>query len=140
MYRYTLYVFSLISFIVMGSSVALHAQRVTQWTSDGLGLFRMKKNALIIESAETGQTSQIVISEKDLGRADLLEAMDDFIWHEPSKQLLIFTHTARVWRYNTKGDYWVFNTANNTWKQLGKNRPSQTLMFAKFSPDGNQVA
>lgn len=140
MNRFALFVFGMVWISIAGITYPLQAQRVIQWTSDGMGLFRIKTNALVIESAQRGETSNIVINEKELGRADLLEKMDDFIWHETSKQLLIFTNTARVWRYNTKGDYWVFNSVDKTWRQLGKNRPSQSLMFAKFSPDGNHVA
>ena len=54
--------------------------------------------------------------------------------------LLVFTNTARVWRYNTRGDYWVYTKSTSQWKQVGKNRPAQTLMFAKLSPDGKKVA
>ncbi len=137
-FRFSL-VFSL--FVVIGLIKSpLQAQRVSQWTTDGMGLFRIKKNVLVVESAETGETSATVISENDFGRIDVLESMDDFYWHESSKQLLIFNNTARVWRYNTKGDYWVFNAVGKTWRQVGKGRPAQSLMFAKFSPDGTQIA
>lgn len=57
------------------------------------------------------------------------------------QKLLIFTNTARVWRANTRGDYWVLDRTAGTLHQLGGSsaKPS-TLMFAKFSPDGGRVA
>src|SRR5205823_6505530 len=54
--------------------------------------------------------------------------------------LLIFTNSARVWRANTRGDFWVLDLTAKTLKKLGgvSARPS-TLQFAKFSPDGRHV-
>src|SRR6201999_719604 len=46
----------------------------------------------------------------------------------------------RVWRYNTKGDYWVYDLTAKTLKQIGKDRPESSLMFAKLSPDGTKAA
>ncbi|WP_315816406.1 DPP IV N-terminal domain-containing protein [Paraflavitalea speifideaquila] len=46
----------------------------------------------------------------------------------------------KVWRLNTRGDYWVFDRNTNTLKKVGKGRPVSSLMFAKFSPDGAKVA
>ncbi|HRP57138.1 S9 family peptidase [Agriterribacter sp.] len=54
--------------------------------------------------------------------------------------LLIFTNTAKVWRYNTRGDYWVLNRGTGRLKQVGKDKPAQSLMYAKLSPDGRKVA
>ena len=61
-------------------------------------------------------------------------------WSEDNNQLLIFTNTRRVWRYNTKGDYWILNLKSGKLSQLGKTLPVASLMFAKFSPDGSRVA
>jgi len=64
----------------------------------------------------------------------------NYIWSPDKEQLMIFTNTKRVWRQNTRGDYWILNL--NTWKlkKLGGNAEPSTLMFAKFSPDGRKVA
>ena len=58
-----------------------------------------------------------------------------------NRQLLIFTNTQRVWRANTRGDYWVLDRSTGALRQLGGTdaKPS-TLMFAKLSPDGGRVA
>ncbi len=67
-------------------------------------------------------------------------SIDNYEWSEDNTQLLIFTNTKRVWRYNTRGDYWVLNVKSGELKQVGKSLESSTLMFAKFSPDGTRVA
>lgn len=63
----------------------------------------------------------------------------DYSWSKDGKQLLLFTDTKRVWRSNSRGDYWVLDLANAALRKLGKDAAPSTLMFAKFSPDGRRV-
>lgn len=63
----------------------------------------------------------------------------DYEWSADNNKLLLFTNTKKVWRYNTRGDYWVLDLKSGKLSQLGKNLPVSTLMFAKFSPDGSRV-
>jgi dipeptidyl-peptidase-4 len=131
------------SFVFMLTAVQItdvFAQSKLQWTNDGEALIRLKKNALVEESVQTGTDRKTLIAEQEFGSTEVLKNFDDYAWHTESSQLLVFNNTARVWRYNTKGDYWVFNLKLKKWYQLGKGLPSQSLMFAKFSPDGKQVA
>ncbi len=53
---------------------------------------------------------------------------------------LQFTNAKRVWRYATRGDYYLVNTKNGEHRQLGEGLPESSLMFAKISPDGKHVA
>jgi dipeptidyl-peptidase-4 len=66
--------------------------------------------------------------------------IDDYGWSADGSQLLLFTNSRRVWRQNTRGDYWVLN--RRTWKlqKLGGDAPASSLMYAKFSPQGDRVA
>ncbi|RZK87122.1 MAG: S9 family peptidase, partial [Hymenobacter sp.] len=63
-----------------------------------------------------------------------------FSLSDDGKLVLLNTNTKKVWRYDTRGDYWVFNRTTQQLSQLGKGRPESSLMFAKFSPDGSKVA
>ena len=36
--------------------------------------------------------------------------IDDYAWSADGKRLLIFTNTQKVWRDNTRGDYWVLDS------------------------------
>ncbi len=36
----------------------------------------------------------------------------DYSWSKDKEKLLIFTNTKRVWRYHTRGDFWVLNCNN----------------------------
>jgi len=66
--------------------------------------------------------------------------VEDYFWSPDHKRLLIFTASERVWRENTRGDYWVLDLASHQLRKLGGDAPKSTLMFAKFSPDGGRVA
>ena len=120
-------------------AVTMQAQSKTQWSSDGKGIFSLSKNALAKTNVLTGDVDTI-IGALALNKADLFKKMDNYSWNEKTRQLLVFANTARVWRYNTKGDYWVYDDLSKKWHQLGKSRPAQTLMFTKLSPDGKKAA
>jgi dipeptidyl-peptidase-4 len=66
-------------------------------------------------------------------------AIDDYIWSADSKRLLVLTNTQRVWRDNTRGDYWVLDLDSGKLRKIGGAAPASSLMFAKFSPDGTRV-
>ena len=74
------------------------------------------------------------------GGASPLE-VEDYEWSADQRRLLLFTNSARVWRANTRGDFWVLDLVANTLRKLGgaSTKPS-TLQFAKFSPDGTRAA
>ena len=67
--------------------------------------------------------------------------IEDYSWSPDGKRLLVFTNSQRVWRENTRGDYWVLDLGSWRLRKLGgrEAKPS-TLMFAKFSPEGGRVA
>ena len=103
--------------------------------------------------AATGARTVLVAASRLIpgGRKDPLE-IEDYGWSPDGKRLLIFTNTQKVWRDNTRGDYWVLDVATGALRQLGGNSqvstkrsgdgppPSSGLMFAKFSPDASRVA
>jgi dipeptidyl-peptidase-4 len=67
-------------------------------------------------------------------------AIAGYSFSEDKRRVLIFTNTRRVWRQNTRGDYWVLDRQSHTLKKLGGVAPEASLMFAKFSPDAKRVA
>ena len=60
-------------------------------------------------------------------------------WSPDGSKALIFTNSKRVWRTNTKGDYWVYDSGRDTLMQVGKGLKASELMYAKLSPDGSKV-
>ncbi|MFN8209749.1 MAG: S9 family peptidase [Bacteroidales bacterium] len=96
---------------------------------------------LVTYDAPTG-ARKILISASELipeGEKNPLR-INNYTWSADGKAMLIFTNTQRVWRYNTRGDYWVLRLDDRKLVKLGKNLPASSLMFAKFSPDAKKVA
>ena len=119
-----------------------------QWQNDGSGYLALepsptKKNFLDIVRYDvaTGDRTIKVSAEKltPAGAAEPL-TVEEFSMTGDEQKILIFTESARVWRSNTRGDFWVLDLKANTLKKLGgaDAKPS-SLMFAKFSPDGQRV-
>lgn len=67
-------------------------------------------------------------------------SIQSYEWSSDGSRLLIFTNTRRVWRNNTRGDYWVLDRNTGALTKLGDDAPEASLMFAKFDPAGNRVA
>lgn len=67
-------------------------------------------------------------------------SVDSFEFSKDESQVLLFANTRKVWRKNTRGDYWVLSVATGALRKLGGDAAPATLMFAKFSPDGSRVA
>ena len=57
-------------------------------------------------------------------------SIDDYSWSHDGAYLLIFTNSRRVWRANTRGDYWIFDVTSHELRQLGGEALPSTLMFA----------
>jgi dipeptidyl-peptidase-4 len=72
--------------------------------------------------------------------ADAPLDVNDYAWSQDGARLLVFTNTRKVWRDNTRGDYWVLTLQGGSLRKLGGDAPEASLMFAKFSPDGTRVA
>lgn len=66
--------------------------------------------------------------------------IESFSLSDDGSKVLIFTNSSRVWRSNTKGDYFVYDLASKELKQLGNEFEPSSLMFAKFSADNSKVA
>jgi len=68
-------------------------------------------------------------------------AIEGYTLSPDRKRLLLFTNSRRVWRQNTRGDFWTLDLGTWALRKLGGAAAApSTLMFAKFSPDGGRVA
>lgn len=111
------------------------------WTNDGSSYFKLEKNQLVTYTLP-GNEMKIIISKEQLTPAGRSEPLNiaHFSFSPDQQKALLFTNTKRVWRLNSKGDYWVYNFKTNALTQIGKNLPASSLMYAKFSPDGKTIA
>jgi dipeptidyl-peptidase-4 len=122
-------------------SSAFGQRKPLVWTADGLFYLKATPNGIVKVDPKTDAESVVYAKEvlTAPGSATALK-LQHFDYSPDRSKLLLFTNTAKVWRYNTRGDYWVLNTINNQLKKLGSGLPEKSLMFAKFSPDNKMVA
>lgn len=118
-----------------------------RWMKDNEGYSTLENNTefggkdIVRYDAKTGER-KILVSAKQLIPTNETKPLviASYEWSNDDGKLLIFTNTRRVWRYNTRGDYWVLNLKTGKLQKVGKNVEPTTLMFAKFSPDASRVA
>lgn len=111
------------------------------WTADGKGLYEIQNNQLLLIRPLDPKPVTVLADAAQLTPKGSNEPLNvaDFEVSPDGAMALIFTNTAKVWRYKTRGDYWLLNFSNGQLKQIGKDKPAQSLMYAKLSPDGKKV-
>ena len=128
--------------ILLGISGILNAQnRGINWTADGAAYTSMKDGNIVKVDPRT-EAESVLIRKEQLTPAGSSAALkiQQYAYSNDKANVLLFTNTVKVWRLRTMGDYWILNPASGKLAQLGKSLPAQSLMFAKFSPDGKSVA
>ena len=119
----------------------LSQAQAIKWAADGNSYYRIESNE-VVQYALPGNTKTTLISQADLtppGQNKGL-AVRQFFFSADYQKVLIYTNSKRVWRLDSRGDYWVFDLKTKSLKKLGGTLPESSLMFAKFSPDGSKVA
>ncbi len=111
------------------------------WSVDGNSYYENTADG-IVKYQMPSFTQTVVATTQQLTPKDSSHALKvrNFFFSNDGKKILIYTNSKKVWRYDTRGDYWVLNTVDSSLKQIGKSLPASSLMYAKFSPDGNSVA
>jgi len=119
----------------------LKGEAQVNWTNLGDSYFKMEKGQLVTYTLPN-KIAETVISKEQLtpvGKSESIE-VEHISFSLDQQKVLLFTNTKKVWRLNTKGDYWVFDLKTKTLTQIGKGLDPSSLMFAKFSPDGTTIA
>lgn len=129
-----------------------------RWLSDGSGYTAVEKSSFKIKNAQGELESAgrdiveydpktnartVLISAKQLipEGSDKPLAVEDYIWSKDRSQVLIYTNSKKVWRSNSRGDYYVLNLKTSSLTKIGAHDYQDSrLMFAKFSPDARKVA
>jgi len=146
--------------IYQATEYALPRFGPARWLADGTAYTIVERDpgaaggsSIVRYDAATGARS-ILIAASQLLPAGATRALDiaDYAWSDDGTKLLIFTNTQKVWRQNTRGDYWVLSLSaearkgapsqggkSGGLKQVGTAHPAASLMFAKFSPDATHV-
>ena len=129
----------LIPFLLLFASISFG--QVMTWRKDGNAYWQFENKQIteytlpnFTEKTIADSTLLMSVGTKKVLRILWLKASED------ATKLLFFTNSKRVWRYDTRGDYWVLDLTTKQLRQIGKGLSEASLMFAKFSPDGQKVA
>lgn len=115
------------------------AQRL--WTDNGDQYYEFSAKGIEIVNPKNGNRN-IFLSQQSLipkGNSVAIK-VESFSISKNKELILIYTNSKRVWRENTRGDYWVYNKKSNELTQIGRRFSSSQLMFAKFNAQANKVA
>lgn len=130
---------------VFSSEFTQDIERDIQWDKDGEGYIIIEQSStikgadeLVHYSSATQERTLFIAAEKLLVK-DGSMAIESFTLSPDGTKVLLFTNSSRVWRSNTKGDYWVYDLQRQSLKPLGTSFEPSSLMFAKFSADNHFV-
>lgn len=134
--------------IFAGREFAAERFGPARWMTDGGSYTTLEPSAeakgsrdLVLYRTESGKREILVSAAKLVpdGAPGPL-AIEDYAWSPDGRVLIVFTNSKRVWRQNTRGDFWTYELATGRLRQLGRDFEASTLMFAKLSPDGRKAA
>jgi dipeptidyl-peptidase-4 len=96
---------------------------------------------LVSYDAASGNRTILLSAEKLIPTgATAPLSIQNYEFSADNQKMLVYTNSKKVWRLNTRGDYWVLDIASGKLTKLGgKDAKPSTLMFAKFSLDGTRV-
>ncbi|MCJ7466836.1 MAG: DPP IV N-terminal domain-containing protein [Maribacter sp.] len=116
-------------------------ERDLQWYKNGEGYITIEKSSsladadeLVLYTSKDQERSLFVAADK-LRVNEIPLEIESFTLSKDGTKVLLFTNSSRVWRSNTKGDYWVYDIPLQTLTQLGTAFEPSSLLFAKFSND-----
>jgi len=132
--------FKLALVLILGLIGKANAQDI-KWAKDGNSYYEVSQGEIVSISLPLNERKTIVSRNLlySSGNTGLGE-IKSFEISEDGTKVLLYTNSKKVWRYETRGDYFVADLKTNQLTQVGKDKPASSLMFAKFSPDGNKVA
>ena len=119
-----------------------------RWVEGGEGLAAIEASESVpgakdvVRYATATNKREVVLAAADLKAAGASAPLqvENCDWSADGNLALIYTNSQRVWRANTRGDYWIFDRRTKKLRKVGGDAAPATLMFATFSPDGTRVA
>src|ERR1700743_2480079 len=104
---------SLTLVFLFGLTAKVSAQRGgINWAKDGYQYYQSERggSAIIeLDTRDSGKKTPVVTKEMLTPQGKNPLAVNGFAFSEDGNKVMIFTNSKRVWRYNTRGDYWVYD-------------------------------
>src|ERR1700720_1612102 len=109
---------SFLILITIGFSASAQLDDRMIWSVDGNSFYSSDDGAINAFSL-VDRKQQILVSAQRLipvGKKEGLE-IKSFSFSADFKKILIYTNSKKVWRYQTRGDYWVYNMSDSSLRQ-----------------------
>ena len=111
------------------------------WTEDGRSYSALTGKGLVqVDAATLAEKVVVPMSAFVPEGADRPVIPEGYTWSDDKTKLVVYTNSRRVWRRNTRGDYWLLDVAAGTIRQLGKGLEPSRMMYGKLSPAGDKFA
>ena len=129
---------------IFGASEFEPEHLAIRWLADSSGYVTLEPSSdrsggrdLVSHDPASGDR-RVLVSAADLTPPDESSplSIEEYAFSRDRSRLLVFTNSKRVWRANTRGDYWVLDRAGRELRKLGRRRAPASLMHAKFAPSG----
>jgi dipeptidyl-peptidase-4 len=111
-----------------------------RWLPDSHLFWVEESGDFYLYNAEDLNNKKVFLTGAQLREGGMTGRVEGIVWNRDRSRVLLFTNSKRVWRGNTRGDYWFFDLTSGKGRQIGQGLPSSSLMFAKLSDDNAQVA
>ncbi|MEO8110703.1 MAG: DPP IV N-terminal domain-containing protein [Ginsengibacter sp.] len=111
-----------------------------KWLPNSHDFWVSEQQGIYVYNADNLSDKKLMLSTEQIKTSGLTTRIENIVWSDDRSKILIYTNSSRVWRINSKGDYWYFEMATGKGKQIGKGLESSSLQFAKFSADNKNVA
>lgn len=110
------------------------------WLPNSHSFWVNKNTNIEVYDVDKLDTHNTILTQEKFAASGFSGEIEQLVWNDTKTKVLVYTNSKKVWRGNTKGDYWYFDLTTGKGKQLGKNLEASSLMFAKFSSDNENVA
>lgn len=125
----------LIVFLLFSMNIIAQPADHHQWSADGNALYEAGGKG-IVKISFNGEPSRTIVPSSAIKGIEV----GQFNVSAGEQQVLINTNTRKVWRYETRGDYYVYNAQSKSLTRLGGRLPGSSLMFAKLNNEGTMAA
>ncbi|WDF65898.1 S9 family peptidase [Flavobacterium sp. KACC 22763] len=130
--------------LVLFICTSVFAQKIDinnlNWLPNSHSFWVNQDSNVVVYDVDKLDKQNTILSKAQLAAAGFTGEIEQLVWNDSKTKVLVYTNSKKVWRDNTRGDYWYFDLATGKGKQLGKNLDASSLMFAKFSSDNENVA
>ncbi|MBD1363610.1 S9 family peptidase [Mucilaginibacter sp. ZT4R22] len=138
-YRWGLPSLLILSLLMAGQTASAQIPS-THWANDGYQYYKAQSGEVVVLDTRDPNKKTVLLSKEMLTpQGEKAIAPRNFYLSADGQKVLVYTNAKKVWRYPTRGDYWVYDLTAKKLTKLGAKFPASSLMFGKFSPDGTKV-